>query len=790
MTEKIKINVNNNVLEIQKGELLIEACEDNGIDIPRFCWHKRMDPVGMCRMCLVEVETPRGKALVPSCTEEVIEGMIVYTESETVKKAQEGVLEFLLINHPLDCSICDRAGECPLQDQTMAHGPGESRFIEEKRHFEKPIPISDLILLDRERCVLCARCTRFSEEISGDPLIEFTQRGNQTQILTFPDEPFNSYFSGNTVEICPVGALTSASYRFKARPWDLKSNESTCNQCSLGCSVNVNVSQDKVLRYLGIDNDSVNQGWLCDKGRYSFEYIHSENRILKPHSKIENEFVETSWNESLGRVAERINKSLEFKEDSVAFIGGALGTNEDNYALGHLFKQVIKTDNIYLNDNFFLPHNILLGDYERATIDNLDNSETIVLWGQDIKETLPILYLRVKKAVKNGAKLILIGPKTSPWSSLAALNVTYKPGNEFEVVNKMKSKHSKEYKILAELIEGKSVTYLIGKSTVGHRANFIEQFIAYAREISEAKIIPLVTKANILGAVHMGLFNHENNLLDFIEKARERKIKTLIISGTDFIASSIYSKELKDALTYIEFIVSLDMFINDTSQRADLILPVTTFNEKDGTFTNIESRVSRQNQSIPVPGQAKSDWEIVNDLLEILGSESIGNSEYEINTELTNKIQGYRGATFSELDKPSNKKGIIVSQKVTYQPTEEIEEEEEEEEEDLNDYSLIFYEKLYGDKVMQRNAPSISSLGSSRILQISPRDAKTLNIADSDNVKLTVDDQSMMLKAIIDKGIKSGTIAIPINRRGVNHFARYSHGKIEKISEGEMLNVN
>ena len=194
MTEKIKINVDNEIFETEEGLLLIEVCEDNGIDIPRFCWHKRMDPVGMCRMCLVEVETPRGKALVPSCTAVVTDGMVVDTESETVKKAQEGVLEFLLINHPLDCPICDRAGECPLQDQTMTHGPGESRFIEEKRHFKKPIPISDLILLDRERCVLCARCTRFSDEISGDPLIEFTQRGNQTQVLTFPEEPFNSYF--------------------------------------------------------------------------------------------------------------------------------------------------------------------------------------------------------------------------------------------------------------------------------------------------------------------------------------------------------------------------------------------------------------------------------------------------------------------------------------------------------------------------------------------------------------------------------------------------------------------
>ena len=237
MTDQIKINVNGSEISSKPDQLIIEACEDSGIHIPRFCWHKRMDPVGMCRMCLVEIETPRGKALVPSCTTKVSEDLVVDTESDVVKKAQEGVLEFLLINHPLDCPVCDKAGECPLQDQTMAYGPGESRFVEDKRHFEKPIPISEIILLDRERCILCARCTRFSDEISGDPLIEFIQRGNKTQVNTFPDEPFRSYFSGNTVQICPVGALTSSSYRFKARPWDLKKVSSTSNCSSVGDSV-------------------------------------------------------------------------------------------------------------------------------------------------------------------------------------------------------------------------------------------------------------------------------------------------------------------------------------------------------------------------------------------------------------------------------------------------------------------------------------------------------------------------------------------------------------------------
>ncbi|MYE75313.1 MAG: 2Fe-2S iron-sulfur cluster binding domain-containing protein, partial [Acidimicrobiaceae bacterium] len=230
----VAIEVDGVAVQARPGEMLIEACERSGTYIPRFCYHSRMSPVGMCRMCLVEVDTGRGFALQPSCMVPVSEGMKVSTESEVTKKAQDGVLEFLLINHPLDCPVCDKGGECPLQDQTMAYGPGETRFVEEKRHFAKPIAISETVYLDRERCILCDRCTRFADEVAGDALIHFMGRGNHTEVNTFPDEPFASYFSGNTVQICPVGALTAAPYRFKARPWDLTETLSTAWVDSVG----------------------------------------------------------------------------------------------------------------------------------------------------------------------------------------------------------------------------------------------------------------------------------------------------------------------------------------------------------------------------------------------------------------------------------------------------------------------------------------------------------------------------------------------------------------------------
>ena len=304
----VHLTINGKAVVAQKGELIIKAADDNGEYIPRFCYHNRMEPVGMCRMCICEVDSGRGPQLVPTCMVTVAEGMKVETESPMSKQVQEGIIELLLANHPLDCPVCDKGGECPLQDQSFSHGPGESRYVEEKRHYEKPIPISDLVYLDRERCILCDRCTRFADEVAGDALIHFTHRGNSTQINTFPDEPFSSYFSGNTVQICPVGALTAKPYRFKARPWDLGEIESTCTGCATGCRIVVQSTRDEVVRYLGVDSEPVNWGWLCDKGRFGYEATNSPDRVVEPLVRTGDALAgaplaATSWNVALHEAA-------------------------------------------------------------------------------------------------------------------------------------------------------------------------------------------------------------------------------------------------------------------------------------------------------------------------------------------------------------------------------------------------------------------------------------------------------------------------------------------------------
>jgi len=437
------ITVNGEVFYAEPGRNLIDACEDAGVYVPRFCYHPRMTPVGMCRMCLIEVDTGRGPGLQPSCMLTVSEGMVVNTETDAVKKAQDGVLELLLINHPLDCPVCDKGGECPLQDQTMSYGPGESRFVEEKRHFEKPIPISDTVYLDRERCILCDRCTRFAGEVAGDPLIHFMGRGNQTQVNTFPDDPFASYFAGNTVQICPVGALTAKPYRFKARPWDLSEIDSTYPN-AMGDRVTIQSSRNEVLRYLGVDSDAVNWGWLADRDRFSFEATMSDARVTAPLVRGDglgnadadgSELVGSSWSLALSRVTEALQ---EAGPTAVGIIGGARLTNEAQYAWTKLAKSVLGTDNVDAQLGDGLPADIVCALPRTTIAEACAKGGTIVLMGGDPKEELGSLYLRLRHAVvHDGATLIELTPNETGLTRYAKHSLRVRPGDLAMVVDSL-----------------------------------------------------------------------------------------------------------------------------------------------------------------------------------------------------------------------------------------------------------------------------------------------------------------------------------------------------------------
>ena len=778
MTDQIKINVNGSEIISEPDQLIIEACEDSGIHIPRFCWHKRMDPVGMCRMCLVEIETPRGKALVPSCTTKVSEDLVVDTESDVVKKAQEGVLEFLLINHPLDCPVCDKAGECPLQDQTMAYGPGESRFVEDKRHFEKPIPISEIILLDRERCILCARCTRFSDEISGDPLIEFIQRGNKTQVNTFPDEPFRSYFSGNTVQICPVGALTSSSYRFKARPWDLKKVSSTSNCSSVGCSVELNVSQNKMLRILGEDNEYTNQGWLSDKGRYNFEYLHSEKRIQSP-LLVDNPSKELSVNESMEIIGDQILTDID---TNISFIVGHNSTNEEYFALNSFINSLnenkketsIQDLNVYISDDY-LHEGYFDDSYSLGQIKDLDSADTIILWSQDIKDNLPTLYLRIKQAVKNGKKLIIFGHTNTAMKNLSEEYF----GEEVVSKNFEFNIEISDIPNLSRLINGKEVLAIVGKSSPIQNMEPVSKLINHLNKNSNLKILNCFAKGNTFGAFqNLDLVKGLSDFVDEFDSSRKNLIFTI---GSNPVNNSIYSQKIKSHLISADYVVALDLFKNETTELADIILPTTSFTEKEGTFTNLEMRTLMQNKILPAPGSSLNEWEYWAMLLGKVGLEQSYDSEIQLNSLL---CEGYTNKdnlpSFDNLNKPSNLDGIMNSKPIKIETKNNR----------LENLEILFVHRLYGDTSSQINSPSISMLGSERFIEMNSATFYGSYMLISNVVTLSQDDNSIQVNVNINDSLPDNLLVIPINRRGFQNLDPEKKVELEVARSREQLSVS
>jgi NADH-quinone oxidoreductase subunit G len=410
-TELITVTIDGIDISVPKGTLLIRAAEQIGIQIPRFCDHPLLEPAGACRQCLVEVtDMGNGRGMpkpAASCTTTVMPGMVIKTQltSAVADKAQQGVMELLLINHPLDCPVCDKGGECPLQNQAMSNGRADSRFTDVKRTFPKPIAVSSQVLLDRERCVLCQRCTRFSAQIAGDPFIDLLERGAQQQIGTSTDTPFQSYFSGNTVQICPVGALTGASYRFRARPFDLMSTPSVCEHCSSGCAQRTDWRRGKVTRRLAGEDAQVNEEWNCDKGRWAFHYAVQPDRLTSPLVRDEHgTLVETSWPQALEAAAAGLRRALD--GGGVGVLPGGRLTEEDAYAYSKFARVVLGTNDIdYRARQNSAEELAFLGALVAGTTPStgglsfadLESAGTVLLVGLEPEEESPIVFLRLRK---------------------------------------------------------------------------------------------------------------------------------------------------------------------------------------------------------------------------------------------------------------------------------------------------------------------------------------------------------------------------------------------------------
>ncbi|MFE0700041.1 NADH-quinone oxidoreductase subunit G [Streptomyces sp. NPDC058872] len=623
----VTLTIDGAEISVPKGTLVIRAAEQLGIEIPRFCDHPLLDPAGACRQCIVEVEGQRKP--MASCTITCTDGMVVKSQltSPVAEKAQHGVMELLLVNHPLDCPVCDKGGECPLQNQAMSHGQAESRFEGVKRTYEKPVPISTQVLLDRERCVLCARCTRFSNQVAGDPMIELVERGALQQVGTGEGDPFESYFSGNTIQICPVGALTSAAYRFRSRPFDLVSTPSVCEHCAGGCATRTDHRRGKVVRRLAAEDPEVNEEWICDKGRFGFRYAQQRDRLTTPlvRNPESGELEAASWPEALEAAARGLVRGR-----TGVLTGGRL-TVEDSYAYAKFARVALDTNDIDFRARIhsgeeadFLASTVagrgrdLGGD--GVTYTSLEAAPAVLLVGLESEEEAPGVFLRLRKAWrKHGQKTYAVAAfATRGLTKAGGTLLPAAPGTEAEWLDALTSRVglSSTGHTAAESLRQEGAVILVGERLAGVPGALTAALRASVA--TGAKLVWIPRRAGERGAIEAGALpsllpggrpatdprareevaaawgvrelphRYGRDTGQMVEAAAGGELAALLVAGVE-VADLPDPARAREALE-TAFVVSLELRPGEVTERADVVLPVAAVAEKPGTFLNWEGR--------------------------------------------------------------------------------------------------------------------------------------------------------------------------------------------------------
>ena len=612
--EMVTLTIDGTEVSVPKGTLVIRAAELMGVQIPRFCDHPLLDPVGACRQCLVEVEGQRKP--MASCTITCTPDMVVRTQytSESADKAQHGVMELLLINHPLDCPVCDKGGECPLQNQAMSNGRPETRFEDVKRTFPKPINVSSEVLLDRERCVLCARCTRFSDQIAGDPFIELLERGALQQVGIAPGEPFQSYFSGNTVQICPVGALTGAAYRFRARPFDLVSSPSVCEHCASGCAQRTDHRRGKVMRRLAGDDPEVNEEWNCDKGRWAFTYTTVGDRITTPLLRDpDGSQRPASWSEALFVAG----AGLAAASGNAGVLVGGRTTAEDAYAYSKFARIVLGTNDIDFRSRphsaeeaaFLAAH--VAGQPMTVTYADLENAPAVLLAGLEPEEESPIVFLRLRKAVrKRGLQVMSIAPFTTrSLTKLSGRLLRTAPGGEAAALDGVADDALLTTPGALILVGERLATSPGALSAAARLAQSTGARLAWIprrageRGAVEAGALPNLLPGgrpadNVSARAQMAEAWNVDDLPDtagrdttaILQAALGGELGALLIGGVE-LADLPDPEAALAALDAAPFVVSLELRESEVTARADVVFPVAPVVEKAGSFVNWEGRI-------------------------------------------------------------------------------------------------------------------------------------------------------------------------------------------------------
>lgn len=674
MAKEVTLTIDGKTVTVPAGMLVVDAAKRIDIDIPVFCYHPKMEPVGMCRMCLVDVGRPvidratnqpileadgrpkiqYGPKLETGCTTLVAEGMVVVTDSKKVAEARSHVVEFILTSHPLDCPVCDKGGECPLQNVTLGYGPGQSRFqFAEKMHMAKHVSLGDLIYLDRERCIQCGRCVRFQSDIAGDPVIGFYHRGRSLEIATSSEPGFDSYFSGNTTDICPVGALTTADFRFGARAWELKPAASICTHCPVGCNLTMNVRRESmaggklaIKRSMPRQNESVNEIWICDKGRFGYHYTESDQRLTQPLMRKNGELVPVSWDEAIAKTGE----ALEAAGKSVVALAGGRLSNEDLYILGKLVRA--RGGKTILNSQ--MAGGDLVADVGLPVGSNLGTvgkGAAILVIASDLHEEAPVWYLRLKAAVKRGAKLIVANARATKLDRYATTVIRYNYGDEINA--------------LRVYTDGVDKTFSEASNTVVFFGN--EGLNLSASESLAKACADLVATSGHAAQANSGLIGvwpAVNTQGAWDQGFRPASSLAAVLSGAGLVWAAAADpagddKALAVAIDLAKFVVVQELFLTETARRADVVFPVQSTMEREGTFTSGERRVQRFYPVVYPPAGARADYAVAAQVSVKVGTAVEGRAASLVFMRLCEETTGYAGLNYQALAKVAEQWPIV-----------------------------------------------------------------------------------------------------------------------------------
>jgi NADH-quinone oxidoreductase subunit G len=701
MSDQVTLTIDGVELSVPNGTLVVDAAKMIENPIPVFCYHPKMAPVGMCRMCLVEIGLPvRDRAtgeyvlnedgtrqvnfrgLQTACTVQVSEGMVVRTTTEPVTKAREDVIEFLLTSHPLDCPICDKGGECPLQNLTMAHGKGTSRMdYSLKMKLDKHVPLGDLIYLDRERCIQCGRCVRFQDEIVADPVIGFHNRGRSLEIVTMSDPGFDSYWSGNTTDICPVGALTTADFRFGARPWELTPVATLSPHCPSGTNMTFSTRREAksggrsvIKRIMPRQNEQVNEIWISDRDRFVHHFADAPDRLKKPLLRKNGELVEVEWNEALDAVAGRLQQD----KTAVAGVSGDRISNEDMFLFQKLIRKGLGSNNIDLANRRLAGGDVVakVGISKGSNLLNLGQGDAIVVVASDLHEEVPIWWLRVKQAAERGAAVVVLNLRPTRLDETARFVIHYKPGQALatlrQLVNDGKvaaaNADNSPIKAAADAImQANNVVAFYGAEGLTYQqtdavAKLLANLLLIKNEEAHAGrpnngLIPVWPHNNTQGAWDMGIHpalepgykaasNPGKTATEIYTAAQSGELKALFVLAADPIGDGLMADRGK-----LDFLVVQELFLTETAAQADVVLPAQSWAEREGTFTSGERRVQRYYPAVQPIGDARPDWQILAQIGERVGLEKPAFAASLVFKDLAKVVPQYKEMDYRALAK-------------------------------------------------------------------------------------------------------------------------------------------